>query len=78
LSPADTVEFYRLYYGPINRAFAALEPDRQTPLRADLEQLWSQANEATDKEQGRQGQQKKPILVIPVVAGVPALYSFAV
>jgi ubiquinone/menaquinone biosynthesis C-methylase UbiE len=46
--PAETAEFYRLYYGPINRAFAALDDDRQAALREDLEQLWAQANEATD------------------------------
>jgi SAM-dependent methyltransferase len=46
--PAETVEFYRAYYGPINRAFAALDADRQAALREDLEQLWARANEATD------------------------------
>ncbi|HEY3567286.1 MAG TPA: class I SAM-dependent methyltransferase [Thermoanaerobaculia bacterium] len=48
LDPAETAEFYRLYYGPINRAFASLDDDRQAALREDLEQLWTQANEATD------------------------------
>ena len=48
LDPAGTTEFYRLYYGPINRAFASLDDDRQAALREDLEQLWARANEATD------------------------------
>jgi len=27
--PAEVVEFFRTYYGPSNRAFAALDPDKQ-------------------------------------------------
>src|SRR5512139_787985 len=46
--PSDVVEFFRLYYGPTNRAFAVLEPDKQEALRADLEQLWSAHNQASD------------------------------
>ena len=42
------VEFYRTYYGPTNRAFAALDAAGQTALRHDLEQLWTQQNRATD------------------------------
>jgi len=48
LSPAETAEFYRLYYGPTNRAFAALELEPQALLRHDLEQLWTQYNRAVD------------------------------
>jgi len=48
LNPAETAEFYRLYYGPTNRAFAALELEQQALLRHDLEQLWSQHNRAVD------------------------------
>ena len=48
MSPAETVEFYRLYYGPTNRAFAALEFEQQAALRHDLEQLWTQHNRAVD------------------------------
>lgn len=47
-SPADVVESFRLYYGPTQRAFAALDPDGQAALRSDLEQLWSEHNQATD------------------------------
>jgi SAM-dependent methyltransferase len=46
--PAEVMEFYRTNYGPTNRAFASLDPDRQAALRQDLEQLWIQHNRATD------------------------------
>jgi len=46
--PAEVVEFFRLYYGPTQRAFAALDSDKQAALRADLEQLWTEHNQATD------------------------------
>lgn len=46
--PTDTVEFYRTYYGPTNRAFAALDAGKQAALRQDLEQLWAEHNRATD------------------------------
>ncbi|MFY9268496.1 MAG: class I SAM-dependent methyltransferase [Candidatus Manganitrophaceae bacterium] len=39
--PSEAVEFFRVYYGPTNRAFAALDSDKQAALRNDLEQLWS-------------------------------------
>jgi ubiquinone/menaquinone biosynthesis C-methylase UbiE len=48
LSPTAVVEFYRCYYGPTNRAFAALDTIGQARLRMDLEQLWSEHNNATD------------------------------
>jgi hypothetical protein len=46
----EVVEFWSLYYGPINRAFYALagDPDKQAALRADLEGLWSRHNKASD------------------------------
>jgi SAM-dependent methyltransferase len=47
-APAEVVEFFRLYYGPTNRAFAGLDTAGQTALRDDLEQLWSGNNRATD------------------------------
>lgn len=48
-SPAEVVEFWRVYYGPTNRAFEALaaEPVKQAALRADLERLWATHNQAT-------------------------------
>lgn len=46
--PADVVEFFRMYYGPTQRAFGALDENGQAALRKDLEQLWSDNNKATD------------------------------
>jgi SAM-dependent methyltransferase len=46
--PAATVEFFREYYGPANRAFATLDAAEQHSLRRDLEQLWSASNRASD------------------------------
>ena len=40
----EVVEFYRKYYGPVNRAFAALDAAGQAALRQDLEQLWAKHN----------------------------------
>ena len=44
--PAEVVEFFRLYYGPTNRAFASLDAEGQTQLRQDLETLWAAHNRA--------------------------------
>lgn len=46
--PAEVVELFRMYYGPTQRAFAALNADRQAALRSDLEQLLTEHNQATD------------------------------
>jgi hypothetical protein len=46
--PAEVVEFFRVYYGPTNRAFAALDAAGQGALRQDLEQLWAGNNRARD------------------------------
>jgi len=47
-SVADTIEFYRVNYGPTLRAFAALSDTGQAALRRDLESLYDQHNVATD------------------------------
>jgi len=47
-SPADVVEFFREYYGPTQKAFAALDAEKQAALRSDLEKLWSDNNLSTD------------------------------
>jgi len=44
--PAGTVEFFRQYYGPTNRAFASLTPSAQAELRTELVQLQSGHNVA--------------------------------
>jgi SAM-dependent methyltransferase len=46
--PCEVVEFFRVYFGPVNYAFAALGTDGQAVLRHDLEQLWSAHNRAQD------------------------------
>lgn len=44
--PQEVVEYWRLYYGPINAAFDALAPGKQAVLRGALEQLWSAHSKA--------------------------------
>jgi SAM-dependent methyltransferase len=46
--PADVVEFFRVYYGPTNRAFSALDGPGRSALRQDLDALWSLNNLASD------------------------------
>lgn len=43
-----TVEFFRTYYGPTQRAFAALPPEKQRALRARLEAVQSEHNVSKD------------------------------
>jgi SAM-dependent methyltransferase len=50
-SPSEVVEFFRTYYGPSYKAFAALNAysfEKQAELRRELEQLWTEHNTATD------------------------------
>lgn len=42
--PSDVVAFFREFYGPTNRAFAALDESGQIALRKALEAHWSAAN----------------------------------
>lgn len=44
----QVVEFFRENYGPVRRAFAALNTDAQKALRKDLEATFSAYNRATD------------------------------
>jgi len=46
--PSQVVEFFRTYYGPSYKAFAALDPEKQAALRHDLETLWAEHNSVTD------------------------------
>ncbi|MGE0471911.1 MAG: class I SAM-dependent methyltransferase [Nitrospira sp.] len=43
-SPSEVVEFFRLHYGPTNRAFASLNAEAQAQLRQELETLWAAHN----------------------------------
>lgn len=47
-TPAEVVEFFRVYYGPTHRAFASLDDEKQRALRNELEQLWVSNNRAQD------------------------------
>jgi ubiquinone/menaquinone biosynthesis C-methylase UbiE len=44
--PSDVVHFFRLYYGPTNRAFASLNRMGRKSLYQELETLWSAHNRA--------------------------------
>jgi SAM-dependent methyltransferase len=44
--PSEVVEFFRLYYGPINQAFASLDASGGESLRQELETLWTSQNRA--------------------------------
>jgi hypothetical protein len=47
-SVPETVEFFRTYYGPTQRAFKALPEEKQADLRRDMEAIYAQYNRATD------------------------------
>ncbi len=40
----ETIEFWREFYGPTHKAFAALDANGQAALRNDLEKLWTENN----------------------------------
>ena len=42
--PSEVVEFFRLYYGPTNKAFASLDDEGQAQLRQELDTLWAAHN----------------------------------
>jgi SAM-dependent methyltransferase len=46
--PAEVVDFFSTYYGPSNRAMAALDEERQAAMHDELEALWSKNNQASD------------------------------
>lgn len=46
--PAETVEFFRRYYGPTGKAFDALKPEAQAALRRDLVALQAAHNSARE------------------------------
>lgn len=46
--PADVVNFFRLYYGPANRAFASLDRAGRRNLQRELEAIWSEHNRGRD------------------------------
>ncbi|HJT22298.1 MAG TPA: class I SAM-dependent methyltransferase [Nitrospira sp.] len=46
--PSEVVEFFVTYYGPTNRACAALDEKAGLAFRRDLEELWKRNNLAKD------------------------------
>jgi SAM-dependent methyltransferase len=46
--PAEVVDFFCTYYGPTVRAMAALDANGQAALHRELEQLWTDNNQARD------------------------------
>jgi SAM-dependent methyltransferase len=46
--PSDVVNFFRLYYGPVNRAFASLDRAGRKQLHQELEAIWSAENRGRD------------------------------
>ena len=48
LTVAETIEYWREFYGPTHKAFAALDAEGQSALRRELENLWAENNLATD------------------------------
>jgi SAM-dependent methyltransferase len=48
MAAPEVVEYWRAWYGPTQRAFAALDENGREALRHDLERLWSEQNRATD------------------------------
>jgi hypothetical protein len=45
--PAETVDFFRRFYGPTGKAFEAPAPAAQAALRQDLVELQTRYNTAT-------------------------------
>lgn len=71
-SVPEVVEFYRQNYGPIYRAFAALDGDGQKALRKDLEDVFSEYNRATD---GTTSLESEFLEVIAVRNSWPGTYT---
>jgi len=44
--PGEVVQFFRLYHGPANRAFASLNRAGRVNLQEEMEELWSTHNRA--------------------------------
>jgi len=51
ISPAETVEMFRTYFGPTKMAFSRLDDAGQKALAKDMEKLWASANTADDPKQ---------------------------
>jgi SAM-dependent methyltransferase len=60
--PSDVVTFFRLHYGPVNRAFASLDDAGRESLHQELETVWSAHN------RGRNGFTLVPAEYLEVIA----------
>ncbi len=47
-TPEQWLEVFRTYYGPVNKAFAALDEGRRAELEREIHVLMAQGNRATD------------------------------
>lgn len=47
-SPAEVVDYFREYFGPVRNAFETLADKQRANLQADLVALWTEHNRATD------------------------------
>jgi hypothetical protein len=47
-SPAHWLEVFRTYYGPVQKAFAALDAEKQAALAHDLTELMERSNRSGD------------------------------
>ena len=47
-SPGHWIEIFRTYYGPVVKAFAAIDPEARAALEADLQALLDEFNAAKD------------------------------
>lgn len=46
--PAEVVDFFVAYYGPMLRAFASLDDAAKVTFKEELTELWTRNNRATD------------------------------
>jgi ubiquinone/menaquinone biosynthesis C-methylase UbiE len=47
-SPAHWIDVFRTYYGPVNRVFASLDPEKQASFTIELLELMSSRNQSGD------------------------------
>ena len=64
--PAEVVQFFRRYFGPVQVAFSRLDAAGQSAYAADLEQLWRDNNQGG--EQGGESRTLIPAEFLEVVA----------
>jgi SAM-dependent methyltransferase len=63
-SPTHWLEIFRTYYGPMHKAFAALDPGRQEALAEDLLGLVKRFNVATDGSMAAPGEYLEVVITL--------------